>query len=359
MPSTRACVCGLRQPRVSRSSSPPSKDRRGEDFAAAAGGKPADRARHGSGRGARGGWAVARDPARRNLCAPRRVRLRQVDGRAVDHAAPARCRPHHRRQRAPRGRGTARGAGSGDARRARRAHRHDLPGAGDEPEPGDDRRRADRRSDRAPRRARRRRRRGTRAGDARCGANSGRRAPLRRVSVPALGRDEAARHDRDGARLQAESAARGRTHHGARRDHPGAGTRPAARAAARERHGDPAHHPRSRSGCRDGPSGRRDVRGPRGRDGRARGVLSRAPAPILAEAFRLAPRAWQAWRRSRRDPRERAAAYAALRGMPVRRALRARVGAVPRRSARVARPRCGPWRALPPVWRCSDGPSRP
>jgi hypothetical protein len=68
---------------------------------------------------------------------------------------------------------TAGAARIGHARRARRAHRHDLPGARDQPEPGDDRGRPDRRGDRDAHRPARRR-----------GARQGIVDWLRRVGIP-------------------------------------------------------------------------------------------------------------------------------------------------------------------------------
>ena len=72
--------------------------------------------------------------------------------------------------------------------------------------------------------------RDARARAARRGRHSRCRAALRRVSVPALRRHEAARDDRHGAGRRARAADRRRADHGARRDHPGAGARPAARS---------------------------------------------------------------------------------------------------------------------------------
>ena len=56
---------------------------------------------------------------------------------------------------------------------------------------------------------------------------------LQRLPAPVLGRHAPARDDRDGPRLQAEAADRGRADDRARRDDPGADPRPAARARRR------------------------------------------------------------------------------------------------------------------------------
>ena len=83
--------------------------------------------------------------ARRDLRHGRRIGMRQVHDRAVGAAAAAGGGADRRRLGAARRRGPARPAGGGDARRARAAHRDDLPGARDEPESGAHRRAADRR----------------------------------------------------------------------------------------------------------------------------------------------------------------------------------------------------------------------
>jgi ABC-type dipeptide/oligopeptide/nickel transport system ATPase component len=77
-------------------------------------------------------------------------------------------------------------------------------------------------------------------------------APRRRVPAPALGRHEAAGHDRHGAGGRSGPADRRRAHHGAGRHHPGAGAAAAEGGAARARHGGAADHPRPRCGRRDG-----------------------------------------------------------------------------------------------------------
>ena len=117
--------------------------------------------------------------------------------------------------------------------RARRPHRHDLPGAGDQPEPGDARRRADRRGDRGPHAAARRggARQGHRLAAARRHPRA--RAPHRRLPVPHERRPEAARDDRHGAGRRARLPGRRRADHRAGRHHPGADPRPAAGPAAR------------------------------------------------------------------------------------------------------------------------------
>ena len=190
-----------------------------------------------------------RDRARRDLRPRRRVRLRQEHDRALADAAAAGAGAHRGRYRAPGRHRAARPLRSAHARRARRAHRHDLPGTGDEPEPGADDRPPDRRGARAARRLARGCGAHAYGGAARCGGDRRRRAADRRVSVPAVRRHEAARDDRDRARGGAGAADRRRADHRARRDDPGPGARTAGAPAARTRHVDPAHHARPRRGC--------------------------------------------------------------------------------------------------------------
>ena len=129
------------------------------------------------------------------------------------------------------GAGHARAARGRHARDPRRQDRHDLPGAGHEPEPGDARRRPDRRGDRDAHAAARRG--GARAGGrvAAQGRHPRARAAHRRLPVPHERRPEAARDDRDDARRRARLPGRRRADDGARRDDPGADPRPAEGAA--------------------------------------------------------------------------------------------------------------------------------
>ena len=87
----------------------------------------------------------------------------------------------------------------GDEAPARPSHLDDLPGADDQPQPGADRRHADRRERRAPSRRAVAGRARSRPRDARPGAHRRCPAPARRISAPAFGRHAPARHDRHGA----------------------------------------------------------------------------------------------------------------------------------------------------------------
>ncbi len=191
----------------------------------------------------------------------RRVRVREDHDRAVDHAAAAPGRAHHRRDDHP-GRAGDLLAGRGrDAPRPRQRGRDDLPGPDDLAEPDDDGRRPDRR-DRAaaPRRGRQ-----DRAGPRGRGAGPGRHAPARRAGVqlpaPAVGRHAAAGHDRDGAGLRAQAADRRRADHGAGRDDPEADPRAHRRPAPAAGHGGHPGHPRPGGDRRARRPGRGDVRG--------------------------------------------------------------------------------------------------
>ncbi len=74
--------------------------------------------------------------------------------------------------------------------------------------------------------------RAARGRDAGAGRHSGAGAPGARISAPAFRRHAPARDDRDGARLQPETADRRRADDRARRHHPGADPRSDARAAS-------------------------------------------------------------------------------------------------------------------------------
>ena len=100
-------------------------------------------------------------------------------------------------------------------------------------------------------------------------------APARRVSASAVGRDAAARDDRDGARVRSEDADRRRADDRARRDDPGGDPRPDARHPRAARHGDDPDHaqPRRRRGHRRPRA--RHVRRPQGRGGAGRRPVRR------------------------------------------------------------------------------------
>ncbi len=188
-----------------------------------------------------------------------------------------------------------------DARDPRRPHRHDLPGAGDQPEPGDAGRHADRRGDRGAHAAARAARacQGDRVAAPR--RHSGARAAHRRVPVPPQRRTEAARDDRDDARRRARLPDRRRADHGTRRHDPGADPRSAEDAAARAGHGAAADHARPGRRLRHGGLGRADVCRPDHRGGASRRVLRRAEASLCAAAARGAARHHEA--RGDRSPR--------------------------------------------------------
>ena len=136
--------------------------------------------------------------------------------------------------------------GAGDARRARRPHRHDLSGADDQPQPDLHRRIPDRRGPAHPPRPEQVRGARCRGRAARHGRHRGARASPRSVPPRAFGRSAPARHDRHGDRLPAGAADRRRTDDGARRHHPGPDPRPDQAPAARNRHVGAADHPRPR-----------------------------------------------------------------------------------------------------------------
>ena len=96
--------------------------------------RPRSRHRGGDARGPprRRRPCLLRRRRRRDAVHRRRVRLRQIDDRAVDHAAPAGTDGADRRRRGAARRARAhRPARARDAAAARRRHRHDLPGADD------------------------------------------------------------------------------------------------------------------------------------------------------------------------------------------------------------------------------------
>ena len=174
----------------------------------------------------------------------------------------------------------------------RQGDQHDLPGADDQPQPGADRRRADRRDAAAASRACPRRDAERRAVEML--TLVGIPAPARRVREyphQLVRRHAPARDDRHGAGLQPEAADRRRADHRARRHHPGADPRPDARPEDAARLGDHADHPRSRRGRRNGAARGGDVCRPQGgggarwrRSSPARASLHARPARRGAEA---------------------------------------------------------------------------
>ena len=97
------------------------------------------------------------------------------------------------------------------------------------------------------------------------------------LPAPVLGRDAAARDDRDGARVRAEAADRRRAHDRARRDDPGADPRPAARARCGGERGADHDHARPRRRCRHVRARERHVLGHVRGDRRRRRSSSRSP----------------------------------------------------------------------------------
>ena len=156
------------------------------------------------------------------------------------------------------------------------------------------------------------------------GRDPEREPPRRRLPASVLGRDAAARDDRDGALVQPVAPDRRRADDRARRDDPGADPGADEAPSARPRLLDHSDHPRHGRRRRPRRAGRRDVRRQRGRGGLEVGCLPRPAASVhlgaagLDAAHRPAPAA-----PSRRDPGHAAFAARAARGLPVRAALRA------------------------------------
>ncbi len=148
--------------------------------------------------------------------------LRQERDGALAHAPRRRpARPHRRRLGAPRRRRPRRARCRGDALHPRQGDLHDLPGADDLAQPGDDHRPPDRRGAAAARDHLAQSRAGAHHRDAAAGRHPGAQAAGQGIPAPALGRHAPARHDRHGARLQSEGADRRRADFGPRRHHPG------------------------------------------------------------------------------------------------------------------------------------------
>ncbi len=109
-----------------------------------------------------------------------------------------------------------------------------------------------------------------------------RRAP--RLSPPALRRHEPARHDRDGARLPAETPDRGRADDRARCHHPGANPRSSDAGAPRQRHGARAHHPRHGRGRRNRRPRHRPICRPADGDERRARAVRRSASSLYRSA---------------------------------------------------------------------------
>ena len=151
------------------------------------------------------------------------------------------------------------------------------------------------------------------------------------VSAPAVGRDAAARRDRDGARLAAGAADPGRAHHRARRDGRGRGARSDRRAAGPLRDERAVHQPQPGGDLEDVRSRRRAVRRSSGRGGPGAGRLRRPAPPLHRGAAPLDParRGSQGPGPALDHPRIPPTARCRDRRVRLRRPLRARRRAVP------------------------------
>ena len=147
----------------------------------------------------------------------------------------------------------------------RQRARDDLPGPDDLAEPRLPDRRADRRVDPGPRE--RRQAHGAVAHDraAAAGRHPEPGVARRRLPAPVLGRDAAARDDRDGAVLQPVDPHRRRADDRSRRDDSGADRRADQPPQGRLRFRGDLHHPRSRRDRRNRRRDHRHVRRPRRR----------------------------------------------------------------------------------------------
>ena len=212
----------------------------------------------------------------------RRIRLRQIDDRAGDHAASAAARradlvrAHPARRHRPR-----QPWRKPDAAHPRRPYRDDLPGADDLAQPGAVDRPAADRVDRGAYRPVARRGAPARRRGAEGRAHLRSRKPAEAISARALRRHAPARDDRHGAGLAAGRADRRRADDGARRHRAGRGAGTAARPAARARHQRHPDHPRHGRGRRDGGPGHRHALRPHGRGRQGRRHLRQARRPPI------------------------------------------------------------------------------
>ena len=106
------------------------------------------------------------------------------------------------------------------------------------------------------------------------------RAPLRGLSLRAVGRDVSAGDDRAGPGLFARAAGCRRADHRNRRDHPGGHPRSPPRAGVPQPHGHHPDHSRPRSGGRALRPDRGHARRARGGDGARRRAVRAAPASL-------------------------------------------------------------------------------
>ncbi len=109
-----------------------------------------------------------------------------------------------------------------------------------------------------------------------------------RLPAPAVGRNAAARDDRDGAVVQPEAADRRRADNRPRRDDPGADPRSDARIAGDIRHRDHSDHARHGSGGGERRPCRCHVRRAQGRGGGCRRPVRLPRAPLYGGAARFA-----------------------------------------------------------------------
>ena len=146
------------------------------------------------------------------------------------------------------------------------------------------------------------------------------------VPAPAVGRDAAARRDRDGARVPAGAADPGRAHHRARRDGRGRGARPDRRASGPVRDERAVHQPQPGRDLEDVRARRRAVRRPSGRGGPGAGRLRRPAPPLHRRTAPLDParRGSQGPGPALDHPRIPSTARCRDRGVCLRRSLRAR-----------------------------------
>ena len=165
--------------------------------------------------------------------------------------------------------------------------RDDLPGSDDGADAGLPGRLADRRADARARAAERAGRPGAHGRAAPRGRDPQREPTRRGLPAPVLGRDAAARDDRDGALVQSLAADRRRADDGARRDDPGSDPGADEAPPARSRLLDRPHHPRHGRRRRPRRARGRDVRGQRDRGGLEDGRLPRSAAPVHVGAARF------------------------------------------------------------------------
>jgi hypothetical protein len=226
----------------------------------------------------------------RNLCARRRIGLRQEPHGGEPHAPLAGKRARHRGRNPSRRPGASLAHGTRNARSPRREDRDGLSGILHGARPRHDGGRPARRNDpRAPCGIRGRSEKGS-VGMARARGRLARGRRTLSLSARTLGRTKAARHNRHGALGPPRRRDRRRTHDGARRD--AAGTDSEASQGPAEGNGAhaPSHHARPRGREADGRPARPHVRGRDRRNRDGRGLFLVAPPPLCGSAFERAPR---------------------------------------------------------------------